>query len=180
MAIRRVGVFVLAVAVGTAGCSSLRVKTSHDTSIDLSRYSTFRILPSNEVKRADVREFLDGALTAQLSARGLRPATSGADLLVSYHVRLTGGKSNPSAFGYSWNDGWDVYYGTFVPFGSTEAGRELAPGILIVDLVDASAMRLVWQGTAAGTLDPQAAADEGAAKVTSALEKMFAAYPRKS
>ncbi len=175
----KLGVLAVAIAVGAVACSSLRVQTSHDQTIDLSRYATFTVLPSTEVKRADVRDFLAGTIAVQLAGRGLQPVSRGADLLVSYHVGLTGSKADTSALGYTWNDGWSVFYGTSVPFGSTYSGRPLTPGLVIVDLVDAKEMKLVWQGVASDTLDPQAPTDEISYRVTKALKKMFSTYPRK-
>ena len=176
---KRLGALALAIALCASACSTMRVKTSHDKKADLSKYSTFTVLPSTELKRADVKEFLAGTITAQLEGRGLTPATGAADLWVSYHVYLSGGKASSSSLDYSWDDGWDVYYGTMVPFGSTTARRELGPGMLVVDLVDAGQKKLVWQGTATATLDPQSPTDEVSARVTSALEKMFSGFPRK-
>jgi len=179
---RTLGTLALATAA-LAACSTVKVSTDYDKTADFSKYSTFSFLPSKEIKSNLVQERLEDAVTKQLTAKGLKLVTGGAELWVAYHVRLTSEtQMDTTSFGYGWGPGWG-YWGAYGYGGmgaTTTTVREVPVGTLIVDLVDAGEKKLVWQGVASDTLDPQANADQKDYRVNNAAEKMFARFPPKA
>ena len=176
-----IGALALAATLGILGCASVNTSSDFDPTADFSRYATFKIMESKEIKSYLVAERIEDAVAKQLTARGLKPAAERPDLLVYYHGRVDKltrieETQDPYVVGPGWGgyNGYGVYGG-----GTTTTVRETPVGMLFVDLVDASKKTLVWQGSANGTLDPRATADDKDWRVNDAVEKMFKGFPPK-
>ncbi len=173
----------LAVA-GLAGCATVNISTDYDRKVDFGRYKTFKVLESKEIKSYLVTERIEDAITTVLRAKGLEPASDHPDLWVAYHARIDKQTQfDTSSFGYGWG-GWGGYYGPYGAYGpygmaggTVTTVRQVPVGMLVVDVVDAGAKEMVWQGTASGTLDPRATADDKDWRVNNAVKKMFADFP---
>ncbi len=187
MARSRLGPLALVAALGLVACSTLEVSTTYDKAADFSKYSTFKFLQSKEIKSDLVIDRIEGAITTQLTAKGLKLVSENADLWVAYHGRLDKQTQlDITSFGYGWGGGWGGYYGPMAYGGyggmgtSTTTVREIPVGTLFVDLVDATEKKMVWQGVASATLDPRATADDKDYRVNNAVKKMFAEFPPKT
>jgi len=183
---KKFGTLALVAVLGLVACSTLEVSTDYNKAVDFSRYSTFKFLPSNEIKSDLVIDRIEGAITTQLTAKGLKLVSENADLLVAYHARLDKQtQMDTTTYGYGWAGGWGGYYGPMArPYGgmgtSTTTIREIPVGALFVDLVDAAKKEMVWQGMASATLDPRASADDKDYRVNYAVKKMFSSFPPKT
>jgi hypothetical protein len=183
---RKIGTLALVAAVGLVGCSTVEVSSDYDPKADFSKYSTFSFLRSTEIKSELIKDRIEGAITTQLTAKGLKLASGDADLLVAYHARLDKQtQMDTTTYGYGWGGGWGGYYGpgAYGAYGgmgtSTTTVREIPVGALFVDLVDASEKKMVWQGVASATLDPKATADDKDYRVNNAVKNMFSKFPPK-
>jgi hypothetical protein len=183
---KKIATLALVAVAGLVACSTLEVSTDYDKTADFSKYSTFKFLPPNEIKSDLVRDRIEGAITTQLTAKGLKLASGNVDLLVAYHARLDKQtQMDTTTYGYGWGGGWGGYYGPGVYGGyggmgtSTTTVREIPVGALFVDLVDASEKKMVWQGVASDTLDPRATADDKDYRVNNAVKNMFSKFPPK-
>jgi hypothetical protein len=183
----RLGTLALVALLGLVACSTVEVSTDYDKTADFSKYSTFKVMPAKEIKSDLVRDRIEGAITTQLTAKGLKLVSDNADLLVAYHARLDKQTQlDTTSFGYGWGGGWGGYYGpmAYGPYGgmgtTTTTVREIPVGALFVDLVDATRKEMVWQGVASATLDPKATADDKDYRVNNAVKKMFSSFPPKT
>lgn len=184
---RGLGTLALAAVVGLTACSTVEVSTDYDQAADFSKYATFKVLPAQEIKSDLTRDRIEGAITTQLTAKGLKLVSENADLWVAYHARLDKETQlDTTSFGYGWGGGWGGYYGPMGYGGyggmatSTTTVREIPVGTLFVDLVDAAKKEMVWQGVASATLDPKATADDKDYRVNDAVKKMFSGFPPKT
>lgn len=160
-------------ALGLLGCSTLTVRTDYDRTVDFSKYKSFDFRPSKSIQQPFLRERLERAVTAQLEAKGLTPARGGADLWVVLHGRVSQRTQiDTTSFGYGYRWGWWGGMGV-----TTRTVRRVPVGTLIVDLVDASAKELVWQGSASDTVDESGTPADREARVNGAVAKMFADFP---
>ena len=151
----------------TSGCSSLRVQTDYDPSLDFTRFRTFSWLeppvlttPSDGVTDVDVNPFavnsmLDARVRAavdeELERQGYRPAREDSEpsFQLQYHVILkdkTRVLSSPGGFygGGYWGPG---PYGAY---GGYTQSYDYAEGTLIIDVVDPKTQRIAWRGWVVG------------------------------
>jgi len=179
----RTRLLALSAVMSVIACSTLQVSSDYDRSADFSKYSTFSFLRSTEIKSELIKDRIEGAITTQLTAKGLKLVQGNSDLLVAYHARLDKQTQvDTTAYGYGWGGGWGGYYGPAgYPYGgmaaTTTTVREIPVGALFVDLVDASQKKMVWQGVASDTLDPKATADDKDYRVNNAVKNMFSKFP---
>jgi hypothetical protein len=181
MSTSRLGILGIIVALGITGCSTLSVSTDYDRSATFTGYKTFDFIPAPEVKNQLVRSRIEDAITKQLVAKGLTRSSDNPDLLIAGHAKLSSEVHfDTTSYGYGWG-GWGGYWGPYGGYGgmgtSTTVAREVPVGTLIIDLVDAKSKKLVWQGVASDTLNPNASAEERDWRINDAMQKMFAGYP---
>lgn len=161
-------------------CSTLQVNSDYDRAVDFSGYTTFDVLPAPEIKSPLVYERIVTAVEAELTGKGLRRETGSPALLVALHGRLSKQTQlDTTSYGYGWGRGWG-YYGRWGYGGAgstTTTVREVPVGMLIIDLVDAREKKLVWQGTASDTLDPQSSPEKKDQRVKEAIKEMLASFP---
>lgn len=169
-------VAVMVGALGLLGCSTLTVSTDYDRAADFSKYKSFDIRPSKSIQQPFLRERLERAVTAQLEAKGLTRSPGSADLWVSLHGRVSQRTEiDTTSFGYGYRWGWWGGMGV-----TTRRVRKVPVGTLIVDLVDAAAKELVWQGSASDTVDESGTPADREARVNEAVAKLFADFPPRS
>jgi len=74
--------------------------------------------------------------------------------------------------------GYGGRYGYGGGFSTTQISyNEYVEGTLFVNLVDAAAQKIVWQGRATKTLDETAGATKREENINSAVKQIFAKYP---
>ena len=159
--------------IALAACSTMTVSTDYDRGADFARFRTFAVRPADGVRNRLQRERFERAVTSQLAARGLTPASGRADLLVVVHVRLDRETQiDTTRFGYGWGR-WGYWHrGTTVT-----TVRQVPVGTIVVDLVDAAGNQLVWQAVATDTIDQRATPEERDRHIEAIMKKVFATYP---
>jgi hypothetical protein len=172
-----------------SGCASnTSVRAISDPEADLTSYRTFAYfeqLGTDQAQYASiVSQRLKVATTRELLARGLRLVESEPDLLVNFSghlqekVRVTQTATRdpfarPSGFGgyYGYRAG---LYATF-PRYETDVS-EYTEGTLNVDLVDARARRLVWEGVGVRAVTRKTMQNIGPA-IDETVTAIFAKFP---
>ena len=166
---QRLALAVTSVLVaGLVACSTVQVSTDYDSTANFSQYKTFSFMPMGKINSITAGR-IESAITQALQGRGLQKASGTGDLQVSVQARRSHEKVITST-GYGWGRGWRG--GT----GVTTV-QNVPVGTLIVDLVDASANKLVWRGTATDTIDRSSTGREKQEALDSAMAKLFAGYP---
>jgi hypothetical protein len=155
-----------------AACSSLQITADYDRQADFSRYHTFAFKSVQDLQNDILTRRIESALAEGLTARGLIRDDANPDLWVVSHVRL----SHETVI-YTWDTGWGYGWRWHGPGVAASTVDQIPIGTLILDLVDTRTHELVWRGTATGTLDPQASADERDRRLRNAVAEMLKAYP---
>jgi Domain of unknown function (DUF4136) len=150
------------------------VTYDYDRTANFSKFRSYTWVRGNPAKDDLNHQRIMGAVDAQLAMRGFSKVENGgtADVLVAYHATFDE-SIQVNMFG---SGGWGPY-----GFGGSRMGNARADRItvasLVVDMVDASAKKIVWRGTASQDLDPNANAEKKDKNISKAVEKMFKNYP---
>jgi hypothetical protein len=144
-----------------------KVTSDYDHSVNFYTYKTFKWIQEPEPKEPFMKGRIVAAVNAQLQARGLRPVSDGADLMIGANVATEEKhtwETYYSGSGWGWGSGWSE---------TTEKTYEV--GTLVVDLFDAKGKKLVWQGVATDTLSYKP--EKRTRDYAKQIEKMFKNFP---
>ena len=181
---------ILALAAALAGCSSLKVNTEYDPTAPYDSYKTYAWNPkvpgpeeAPSIRNPMVQAQVMAAVDRELRAKGFAMVKPEAnpDLLVAVHGWAQS-RVEVTNYGYAYGPGY-VYgpaYGPYHPAPVVPAVEvhNYTDGTLLIDFVDAKAMKLVWRGTATDTLtSPDLAAVKRT--VDEAAKQLIGAYPPK-
>ena len=169
---------VLIVSLGALG-QKIHVN-KYDPNADFSKFKTFAWVPHGAVAHPMLAADVVGAIEDQLTQKSLKKVASNPDLI----IQVYGSIDQDSTF-YS-NDPLYNATGGIPPFDPSFSGPALAgtwgnttvtihKGELVVDLIDASAKKLVWRGMAQQNLSTKPEKLES--QVQDAIVKMFKQYP---
>jgi hypothetical protein len=170
----RIMLVALAIALTPALAHKIRVDFDHNT--HFSSYKTYRWVPAadaqasqtqfpNQLMDERVVSFIDQALVA----RGLKRVTTGGDLLISYHVKVT---EQPQYITYDDGPGWGWGWGS--GFATTTV-QIIYLGTLVIDMVDEHQKQLVFQGTSTQTISSRP--EKNTKKLAKAVNEVFERYP---
>lgn len=145
---------LLILAMGLSSCSSVKVATDYDETVNFDQYDTFAFfkpgIDKAEISDLDKKRILR-AIERELINEGLTKSEN-PDLLVSIFTKTQENiniYTRNYGYGYGW--GWHPWY-----WGSGyNTINSTTEGTLYIDLIDAGEKELVWQGmgSAALTLD---------------------------
>lgn len=153
----------MAVVVGMGGCaSSLNVQTDYDRQANFRQYTSFAVLADPKYNNDPVlgselnRRRIANALEAQLKAKGYQESRN-PDLLVSFETDTRDRQEIQS------NSAFTPYWWYFYGPRSNTYTRNYEEDRIIVNVRDARANRMIWQGYTSGqiltnrTKDPEQA-----------------------
>ena len=175
-----------AIAV-SATAAGPQVRSDYDHSAKFSAYKTFAFVapPGTEVDGypAEITQGIKAAVQREMESRGYRMADSHPDLLVNFSAQLAKKKSdelsNQSVGYYGYRKGNKVpVYKTWSTYTYDQGTKDYVEGTLNVDIVDAAASQLVWEGVAIGevkNLDKPISKTQPA--IDHAIADVFAKYP---
>ncbi len=164
---------VAVLALGLAACSSLKTSTDYKPGTNFSKYKTFAFKDVDNVKNAILVDRIENAVSAQLTAKGLRRDDANADLWVVAHPRLSQ-QTQINTYNTGWGYGWGWRGGAGMQTSTVE---QIPVGTLIIDLVDSKDKELVWRGTASDTLKEKATPEEREQNLNAAMAKLFEGFP---
>lgn len=179
-------VMLVIAAVALEACVTMEVSTDYDPSVDFSPYKTYQWLPgTSKVAGRDQRydDLLDqrvrDAVTRELDAKGFVLRAEGApDFLITYQAAVEDKVDVRVINNYYDGYGYSGYYGYR---GGRTTGRtetyHYQQGTLIIDVIDATARRVVWRGTVQAEVglhkDPQKRIE----RINEAVRRAFERFP---
>ena len=160
-----------------SSCSSIKVNSDYDSSVDFSQYKTYAF-HKNGIDKAKISDLdkkrILRAIDRELTAKGLTKSET-PDLLINLFTKereqIEVSQYNHN-WGYGWGWGWNPYLwgGHTIVTTSTE-------GTLFIDFIDAQKKQLVWQGQGIGYLPESRKEKE--ATINAFVAKILAQYPPK-
>jgi hypothetical protein len=153
------------------GATALDVRTDHFKGVDFSAYGTYKWVEGNEVRIPVVQAAIESAVRSQLESKGLSEDSGVPGLWVVTHASVDDLlRVDPQEHGYT--SRWRSWGPTSVNF------RNVEPGTLVIDLVDAKSGDLLWRGIADETFNPKAKKQEkNEKKILKAAELLFEDFP---
>ncbi|OYU81633.1 MAG: hypothetical protein CFE23_03950 [Flavobacterium sp. BFFFF1] len=157
-----------------SACSSVRVASDYDKSVDYTSFKTYAFLKNGidkvEISDLDKKRILH-AIEDQMTAKGLSKSET-PDLMVNIFTKArqeVNVNQFYSGWGYGWGFGWNPW-----GFNNTYVTTN-TEGTLFIDLIDAKKKELVWQGEGSGylTKDPKKK-DE---RVSEFVSKILSQFP---
>ncbi|MGB2403836.1 MAG: DUF4136 domain-containing protein [Flavobacteriaceae bacterium] len=147
---------IVAAVVLSVGCSSIRVFSDHDASVDFKQYTSYAFFkPGIEevnISELDKRRILK-AIENAMNNKNLT-LSSEPDLLVNIAVKATDRVTinNYQTLGWGW--GWNSW--AWNPWGwggNINSISKSTRGELFIDIIDAKTKLLIWQGKGYGGIN---------------------------
>ena len=188
LAIAFLTVFVAVFSV--AASAKPHVKADYDHSTNFAAYKTFGLVspPGTEVDGypAEITDTFRKAVRAEMEKRGYTYSEANPDLLVNFSARLakkTGhdslDKQEVGYYGYRQGERVPIYK-TWSTYTYDKATKDYVEGTLNIELIDAKAKQLVWEGVAIGEVRSKTLkAEDPSPQIAKAVEHVFDKYPFK-
>ena len=165
-------------AFAIASCSTVRVNSDYDKTVNFSQYKTYAFHKSGidkaEISDLDKKRILK-SIDAQLSAKGMTKSET-PDLLVNIFTkereRIDVNQFN-AGWGYGWGYGWNPYL-----WGGRTYVSSSTEGTLYIDLIDAKNKELIWEGMGTGYLTQDTHKKDE--RINEFVTKIIAEFPPKS
>jgi uncharacterized protein DUF4136 len=151
---------VLVALATSAAAAKPDIRADYDHSAKFAAYKTFGFIspPGTEVDGypAEITQSVKAAAQRELEARGYRYADSNPDLLVNFSAQLANRSKadeldNQHVGYYGYRKGNQVpVYKTWSTYTYDKGTKDYVEGTLNIDIVDAKAAQLVWEGVAVG------------------------------
>jgi len=156
-------------------CSSVRVSTDYDKSVDYSKYKTYAFYKDGidklKIHDLDKKRILK-AIERELQAKEMT-ASENPDLLINIFT-----EANERIDVNQWNYGWSFGWNPWVFGGNTASVSRSTEGTLYIDLIDANKKELVWQGIGEGVLTKNINKKEE--RINEFVKKILERYPPES
>lgn len=168
----------LIILSAVAAAEAQKVTVDVDATVNFASFKTFGWAEGQMAQNPIVAEMIKTAITAELTARGLKLDQAAPDIKVAV-MAATG--MDIQGVGPSWNNELYRFWGGH---GNPSALMNITSGTLLVDLVQTSRNLSVFRGVATKTLNQSAtgdfAADAKAVEgvVKKSVKKMFERYPK--
>ena len=169
-----------------AACSSgPKIMADYDPSVDFSQYQTFNFYNplgiENPAYSSIIGQMFRDSLTRQMEMRGYTLADD-PDLLLNVSAILED-KTKVTTYNDPMYGGYYGYRrGYYDPWGGYGYGTQThvsqyTEGTVNVDMVDARAKRMVWEGVAVGRVDEERNNAEVREAIEAGVRAMFENYP---
>jgi len=176
---------ILAAAALLSACASgPDIMSDYDHSVDFSQYKTYNFFKPMGIENPNYStiygQVFRDALSREMDARGYRLADD-PDLLLNVSARLqdktkvtTYADPYPAYYGYrrGFYDPWMGY-----PYGTSTQVSQYTEGTVNVDMVDARAKRMVWEGVGVGRVKENRSNEEVRQVISDGVAKMFEGFP---
>ena len=189
---------IVFLTLGVAGlillnsCSSLKVYSDVDSSIDFTKYKSLEYYgwadESDKFLTQLDKDRIENAFGAEFKKRGYEIVESGGDMIVTLFI-VVEQKTSTTATTTSMGGGYGGYYGGYYGYGpgygwggghSTTSIQEYdyQVGTLVCDVFDAKDEKLIWEGIGTKTIDenPQTR-DKNIPKAVKAIMSKFPVQP---
>jgi len=185
MLIASIGIFMLS-------CSSLKVTTDMDKTVDFTQYKTFEYYgwadESDKILNDLQKQRIESAFGSEFEKRGVEFAESGGDAIVTLYIvtqdktQVTANTTSTGGYG-----GYGGYYGYGPGYGwggghstTTVNEYDYTVGTLIVSVYDAEEKKLIWEAIGKDELsESDKNVDERVAKKVAYIMKDYPIPPVK-
>ena len=179
----------LILIISFASCSTLKVVSDKDSSVDFTQYKTYQYFgwakESNKILNALDQERIEKAFGKEFQKRGLKYVKDNGDLMVTLYIvteKKTQTTANTTHMGGGMGYGYGGYYGYGPAYGwgassshTTYNQYDYTVGTLIIDVYDATGKKLIWEAIAKGTIDENLKNRE--VNINRAVGRMMLEYP---
>lgn len=170
-------------------CSSVKVVSDHDKTVDFTKYKTYEYYGwaenSDQILNQMDKERIEKAFAMEFSKRGMTYVQSGGDLIVTLFI-VTEQKQQTTATttGMGGMYGYGGYYGYGPGYGwgggmstTTYNTYDYTVGTLVIDVYDEADKKLVYESSAAGEINQNPKNRDKS--IPSAVAKIMFDYPVK-
>jgi hypothetical protein len=177
---------VLAVAALLTACASgPDIRSDYDRSVDFGQYKTYNFFSPMGIENPNYSTIYGSvfrdALSREMDARGYTKSND-PDLLLNVSAKLEDKTkittyNDPMPVGYyGYRRGvYDPWYG--YGYGTQTNVSQYTEGTINIDMVDARAKRMVWEGVAVGRLKENRSNEEVRQAINDGVATMFEDYP---
>jgi hypothetical protein len=172
---------LLVVAIGMFACSPVKVITDQDKSADLTKYGTysfFNLTDKGPGLSPLNRDRIINAINDEMKKKGYVETAANPDIMVNATTIVNEKKQVTTTNFYNYGGLYRPYFWGPTMGSMTYDVTELKEGSLVIDIVDASTKKLVWQSTGNREIDlPMKKADK---IIPESVQKILAGFPAKS
>jgi len=164
---------IVFLTLGVAGlillssCSSLKVYSDVDLSVDFTKYKSLEYYgwaeESDQLLTTLDKERIETAFGEEFKKRGIDVVESGGDMIVTLFI-VVEKKKGATAHTSSMGGGYGGYYGGFYGYGpgygwggghstTTVTEYDYNVGTLVCDVFDAKDEKLIWEGIGTGEIN---------------------------
>ena len=182
---------ILSFVVLVSACSSVKVTTDYDKSVDFSKFKTFEYFgwaqESDKILNRFDKERIENAFGEEFKKRGMQYVKSNGDLIVTLYI-VTEQKTQTTA--HTTNTGMGYGYGGYYGYGpgygwggmghstTTFSDYDYVVGTLVIDVYDAKAKQLIWESVGTKTVDDNPnTRDENIPRAVAAIMKPYPVAP---
>jgi len=181
-----VGILSVLLVVTLTSCSTVKVVTDVDKSVDFSQYKTYNFLGWQEesdklVSDLDKKRLRD-AFISEFESRGMKPVKENGDLAITLFIVIDQ-KTTTTAYTNYYGGGYGGYHRYRGGWGyghasTTYSESDYVEGTLVLDAFDGETNDQVWQAIAKSTVaeNPEKR-DTSIPKKVAALMKEFPIQP---
>lgn len=155
--------YILSAALLLASCSSLKISSDHDSSVDFTQYKTYSFYGWVDDSDQDISVFdkkrIEKAFKDEFDSRHLTYKAEGGDIIVALYI-VANTKTKTSATTVSVGVGYGGYYGYGPGWGWGNGYSSTAindynytEGTLICDVYDKAKEELIWEGVATRSME---------------------------
>src|SRR5262245_34073413 len=170
---RIISVFVF-ILFTTSVAFAHKVRVDYDHSVNFSKYKTYMWVEQPQTDNPLMDERIVKAVNAQLSARGLEPVNSDADLSVSATSSVQE-RYIVNTFYDGWGGGWGWGWGWGGPGYATTYVNTYLEGTTVVQLTDTASEKAIWRGVGTGSVSDKP--EKASRKISKVISEMFERYP---
>lgn len=181
----RLFALLAAAALLTACASGPDIRSDYDRSVDFSQYATYNFFSPMGIENPNYSTIYGSvfreAISREMEARGYVKSDD-PDLLLNVSARLQDKTkvttyNDPYPMGYyGYRRGfYDPWYG--YGYGTQTHVSQYTEGTVNIDMVDARAKRMVWEGVGVGRLKEGRTNDEVRQAISDGVATMFQGYP---
>ena len=177
---------MLALAALIAGCTSgPDIRSDYDRTIDFSQYKTYNFFSPMGIENPNYSTIYGSifreSISREMDSRGYT-ISNDPDLLINVSARLedktkvtTYNDPYPAGY-YGYRRGYyDPWYG--YGYGTQTHVSQYTEGTINIDMVDARAKRMVWEGVGMGRLKENRSNEEVRQAISDGVATMFEGYP---
>ena len=180
-------VIAITIACIAAPAAAQKVYVDYDRTVDMKSYKTYAWASTPNISIYDSNPLghsrIKNAIEYYMGQGGMVENTGDPDLYVTYYGEsdqaFDVNTFNSGGYGYSSGWAWDPFWGSSAVGMTATTPLEHKAGTLVIDIWDASTMKIVWRGTMEAVIpeNPQKSAkklDKGIKKMVDKWRKMYA------